>query len=103
MARAIHHNSDRRHKPFVVKNCGIKTESLLEAELFGYVKGAFTGADRDKPGLFKEANQGTIFLDEIGDAPASTQAAILRVIQHGEIRPVGSSKTETVDVRVISA
>jgi transcriptional regulator with GAF, ATPase, and Fis domain len=103
IARGIHSNSNRRGKSFVVKNCGIKTESLLEAELFGYVKGAFTGADRDKPGLFKEANQGTIFLDEIGDAPASTQAAILRAIQHGEIRPVGSSKTETVDVRVISA
>jgi transcriptional regulator with GAF, ATPase, and Fis domain len=103
IARAVHANSSRRGKPFVVKNCGIKTEALLESELFGYVKGAFTGADRDKPGLFREANGGTIFLDEIGDAPASTQAAILRVIQHGEIRAVGSSKTEMVDVRVISA
>lgn len=103
VARAIHANSNRRHKPFVVKNCGIKTETLLESELFGSVKGAFTGADRDKPGLFKEANEGTIFLDEIGDAPASTQAAILRVIQHGEIRAVGSSKTEIVNVRIISA
>jgi len=103
IARAIHGNSGRRGKPFVVKNCGIKTESLLESELFGHVKGAFTGADRDKPGLFREAQNGTIFLDEIGDAPLSTQAAILRVIQHGEIRPVGSSKTEMVNVRVLSA
>ncbi len=103
MARAIHYNSDRRRRPFVVKNCGIKTESLLEAELFGYVKGAFTGADRDKPGLFREANGGSIFLDEIGEAPSATQVAILRVIETGEIRPVGSAKTEFVDVRVISA
>ncbi len=103
IARAIHYNSHRRNKPFVVKNCGIKTESLLEAELFGYVKGAFTGADRDKPGLFREANNGTVFLDEIGEAPLSTQVAVLRVIETGEIRPVGSSKTEFVDVRIISA
>ncbi len=103
MARAIHYNSDRRRKPFVVKNCGIKTESLLEAELFGYVKGAFTGADKDKPGLFREADGGSIFLDEIGEAPSTTQVAILRVIETGEIRPVGSAKTEYVDVRVVSA
>ncbi len=103
MARAIHYNSPRRDKPFIVKNCGIKTESLLEAELFGYRKGAFTGADRNKPGLLKEADTGTIFLDEIGDAPQSTQAAILRVLENGEIRPVGAAKTEYVDVRVISA
>ncbi len=103
MARAIHYNSPRRDKPFIVKNCGIKTESLLEAELFGYRKGAFTGADRDKPGLLKEADSGTIFLDEIGDAPQSTQAAILRVLENGEVRPVGAEKTEYVDVRVISA
>jgi transcriptional regulator with GAF, ATPase, and Fis domain len=103
IARAIHYNSRRKSKPFVVKNCGIKTESLLEAELFGYVKGAFTGADRDKPGLFREADGGTIFLDEIGEAPLTTQVAILRVLQNGEIRPVGANKTEVVDVRVISA
>lgn len=103
IARAIHYSSDRKQKPFVVKNCGIKTESLLEAELFGYVKGAFTGADKDKPGLFREADGGSVFLDEIGEAPASTQVAILRVIETGEIRPVGSPKTEYVDVRVISA
>lgn len=103
LARAIHYNSSRRDKPFVVKNCGVKTESLLESELFGHVKGAFTGADRDKAGLFKEADGGTIFLDEIGDAPASTQAAALRVLQSGEIKPVGSDRVEFVNVRVISA
>lgn len=103
LARAIHYNSARRDKPFVVKNCGVKTESLLESELFGHIKGAFTGADRDKAGLFREANGGTIFLDEIGDAPASTQAAALRALQSGEIKPVGSDKTEFVDVRIISA
>jgi transcriptional regulator with GAF, ATPase, and Fis domain len=103
IARAIHHESDRRGASFVVKNCGVKTESLLEAELFGYVKGAFTGADRDRPGLFREADGGTIFLDEIGDAPLPTQVAVLRAIETGEIRPVGATKTEHVDVRIISA
>jgi transcriptional regulator with GAF, ATPase, and Fis domain len=103
VARAIHYNSPRQSKSFVVKNCGVKTESLLESELFGHTKGAFTGADRAKPGLFREADGGTIFLDEIGDAPLSTQVAILRAIETGEIRPVGSSKTEQVDVRILSA
>lgn len=103
IARAIHCNSPRKDKPFIVKNCGLKTETLLESELFGHSKGAFTGADRSKPGLFKEADGGIIFLDEIGDAPLSTQVAILRVIQSGEIRPVGSTKTEFVNVRVLSA
>jgi len=103
IARAVHYHSNRRNKPFVVKNCGVKTESLLESELFGHVKGAFTGADRAKSGLFKEADGGTIFLDEIADAPQSTQIAILRVLETGEIRPIGASKTEYVDVRVISA
>ena len=103
LARAIHYNSDRKDKPFVVKNCGVKTESLLESELFGHTKGAFTGADSAKAGLFKEADGGTIFLDEIGDAPLSTQVAVLRVLENGEIRAVGASKTEFVDVRIISA
>lgn len=103
LARAIHFQSERREKPFVVKNCSVKTETLLEAELFGHTKGAFTGADRDKPGLFKEADGGTIFLDEIGDAPASTQSAILRVLETGEIRPIGATRTEFVSVRVVSA
>ncbi|MEW6412620.1 MAG: sigma 54-interacting transcriptional regulator [Candidatus Zixiibacteriota bacterium] len=103
IARAIHYNSIRKDKSLVIKNCGVKTESLLESELFGHTRGAFTGADRSKPGLFREADGGTIFLDEIGDAPLSTQAAILRVLENGEIRPVGASKTEYVDVRIISA
>lgn len=103
IARAIHYNSSRKDKPFVVKNCGLKTDNLLESELFGHVKGAFTGADKTKPGLFREADGGTIFLDEIGDAPLSTQIAILRVIQSGEIRPVGATKNEYVNVRVLSA
>jgi transcriptional regulator with PAS, ATPase and Fis domain len=103
IARAIHYNSDRKSMPFVVINCGLKTETLLESELFGHLKGSFTGAIRNKIGLFKEADGGTIFLDEIGDAPLSTQIAILRVIQGGEIRPIGSTKTEIVNVRVVSA
>jgi two-component system response regulator HupR/HoxA len=103
IARAIHYNSGRKDRPFVIKNCGVKTEQLLESELFGHTRGSFTGAVKDKTGLFKEADGGTIFLDEIGDASLSTQAAILRVIQHGEIRPIGSSKTEIVNVRVLSA
>jgi len=103
IARAIHYNSSRAEKPFVVKSCGVKTESLLESELFGHVKGAFTGAERPKVGLFKEADGGTVFLDEIGDAPLSTQVAILRVLETGEIRAIGAETTEYVDVRVISA
>lgn len=103
VARAIHYNSRRKEMPFVIKNCGVKTEQLLESELFGHTRGSFTGAVKDKNGLFKEADGGTIFLDEIGDASLSTQAAILRVIEHGEIRPIGASKTEFVDVRVLSA
>ena len=103
IARAIHSVSDRHEKPFVIKNCSVKTESLLESELFGHVKGSFTGAIKDRIGLFKEADGGTIFLDELADAPLSTQAAILRVIQNGEIRPIGAARTEFVDVRVISA
>jgi transcriptional regulator with GAF, ATPase, and Fis domain len=103
IARAIHAASARRDKPFVVKNCSVKTESLLESELFGHVKGSFTGAIKDKIGLFREADGGTIFLDEIADAPLSTQAAILRVIQNGEIRPIGAARTEFVNVRIISA
>ncbi len=103
IARAIHFNSRRKNRPFVIKNCGVRTETLLESELFGHTKGAFTGADRPRQGVFKEADGGTIFLDEIGDAPLSTQAAILRVIENGEVRPVGAARTDRVDVRVISA
>jgi Nif-specific regulatory protein len=103
IARAIHSVSSRHGKPFVIKNCSVKTESLLESELFGHVKGSFTGAIKDRIGLFKEADGGTIFLDELADAPLSTQAAILRVIQNGEIRPIGAARTEFVNVRIISA
>ena len=84
-------------------NCGGIPETLLESELFGYVKGAFTGADKNKKGLFEEAQGGTIFLDEIGELPLSLQVKLLRVLQENEIRPVGGSKTRKVDVRVIAA
>ncbi len=103
LARAIHSSGPRRQNNFVVKNCGLKTETLLEAELFGYVKGAFTGAETDKPGLFQEADNGTIFLDEVGEAPPSTQVALLRVLESGEVRAVGASRSLQVNVRIISA
>jgi transcriptional regulator with PAS, ATPase and Fis domain len=103
IAKVIHQNSSRKEGPFIPVNCGAITPGLMESELFGHKKGSFSGAIRDKIGLFKEADGGTIFLDEIADAPLTTQAAILRVIQNGEIRPIGASKTEFVDVRIISA
>lgn len=103
IARGIHFGGSRSKKPLVPVNCGGIPENLLESELFGYKKGAFTGADRDKKGLFEEADSGTIFLDEIGELPLSLQVKILRVLQENEIRPVGDSKTKTIDVRVIAA
>jgi two-component system response regulator HydG len=103
IARAIHDHSARRELPFVILDCGTVPESLLESELFGYTKGAFTGAMTNKKGLFEEANGGTLFLDEIGDITPLFQAKLLRVLQTGEIRPVGSTRRITVDVRVIAA
>jgi two-component system response regulator AtoC len=103
VARAIHENSDRKNKKFVAVNCGALTESLLESELFGYVKGAFTGAQTDKKGLFEMANGGTLFLDEIGDITLGLQVKLLRVLQEGEIKPVGSNEQVKVNVRIVAA
>ena len=103
LARAIHDNSLRRGKPFRPVNCAGLTETLLESELFGHVKGAFTGANADRKGLFEIADEGTLFLDEIGDMPLSMQAKLLRVIEDGMVIPVGSNKATAVDVRIISA
>jgi two-component system, NtrC family, response regulator AtoC len=103
VARAIHDNSPLRNKPFVTVNCGALAENLLESELFGHVKGAFTGAISSKRGLFDEADGGTIFLDEIGDISPGLQVKLLRVIQEGEFKPVGTNETRKVETRVIAA
>lgn len=103
VARGIHDNSPRRHAAFLAVNCGAIAETLLESELFGHVKGAFTGAVGNKNGLFQEADKGTIFLDEIGDISAAMQVKLLRVLQEGEFKPVGSTETRKADVRVIAA
>ncbi len=103
VARAIHFNSPRRAKPFVAVNCAAIPEGLLESELFGHVRGAFTGAVADRKGRFQLADEGTLFLDEIGDMPVSIQAKILRVLQEREFEMVGDHKTRKVDVRIIAA
>jgi two-component system response regulator HydG len=103
VARAIHLRSSRRRGPFVSENCAAIAEDLLEAELFGHEAGSFTGAVTSRDGLFRRAHGGTLFIDEIGDMPASMQAKLLRVLQEGEVRSVGAEETESVDVRVIAA
>ncbi len=103
LARAIHAASNRAEKPFLAINCAAIPEQLLESELFGYAKGAFTGAATAQQGLFQAADGGTLFLDEIGDMPLSLQAKLLRVLQEGAVRPVGATQSVNVDVRIISA
>jgi len=103
LAHTVHRLSPRKDMPFIAINCAALPETLLESEMFGHVKGAFTGAESDKKGLFEEADGGTIFLDEIGDMSLITQAKLLRVLQNGEIRRVGSAIPKKVDVRVVAA
>jgi len=103
LARAMHHASPRAEKPFVAVNCGAIPGELIEAELFGHERGAFTGADRARPGHFREAHGGTLFLDEIGELPLLAQVRLLRVLQEGEVLPIGASRAVKVDVRVMAA
>lgn len=103
IAKALHYNSRRKKNQFVIVNCGAFNENLLESELFGHIKGSFTGAVKDKKGLFEVADKGTLFLDEIGDTSPSMQVKLLRVLQEGTFNPVGSTEVKKVDVRVIAA
>jgi two-component system nitrogen regulation response regulator NtrX len=103
MARYIHHNSDRHDKPYIAINCSALPFNLIESELFGYEKGAFTGADKTYKGLFMSAQEGTLFLDEIGDMPLETQAKLLRVLETGEFHRIGSSASFITSARVITA
>ena len=102
-ARSLHYNSPRWDKPFVTANCAAMPDDLLESELFGYMKGAFTGAVQDRVGLFEQAHGGTVFLDEIGEVSPAFQVKLLRALQEGEIRPLGSNRTRKIDIRVIAA
>ncbi|MGO9810624.1 MAG: sigma-54-dependent transcriptional regulator, partial [Isosphaeraceae bacterium] len=103
VAKALHNNSPRRYKPFVALNCAALSDNILESELFGHVKGAFTGADRERKGWFEHANGGTMFLDEVGDIPLGTQVKLLRSLETGEIVRVGTNEPIKVNVRLISA
>jgi transcriptional regulator with PAS, ATPase and Fis domain len=103
IARAIHHHSPRNGRPFVKINCTALPENLMESELFGYEKGAFTGANVSKPGKFEQADTGTVFLDEIGDVPPSIQVKLLRILQEREFERLGSNKVKHIDVRVLAA
>jgi two-component system NtrC family response regulator len=102
-ARRAHRASPRAHAPFLAVNCAALSETLILSDLFGHVKGAFTGADRDRAGVFQAASGGTVFLDEIGDLPLAVQAMLLRVLQEGEVRRLGESEPRRVDVRVLAA
>ena len=103
VAQAIHQNSPRKKKPFVALNCAALSENILESELFGHIKGAFTDASSDRVGKFEYADGGTLFLDEVGDMPANTQIKLLRVLEENQITRVGDNKTIKVNVRLISA
>jgi DNA-binding NtrC family response regulator len=103
LARAIHHNSRRRNQPFVTINCGAIPKDLIESELFGFSRGAFTGANISKPGKVETADGGTLFLDEIGELPLEAQVKLLRLIQHGEIERLGATDTKTISVRIVAA
>jgi two-component system response regulator HupR/HoxA len=103
LARMIHYNSNRKDKMFVVQNCGAVPDTLLQSELFGHEKGSFTGAVQNKKGLFEQAHNGTIFLDEIGDTSPAFQLGLLRVLQENEIRPLGAAQTKKIDTRVLAA
>ena len=103
VAKAIHKSSKRTHEPLIIVNCGAIPEGIIESELFGHKKGAFTGAEGDRKGYFETANKGTVFLDEIGETPLETQVKLLRVLENGEFIRVGDAKTLHTDVRIIAA